>query len=95
MSAASGGNPYTRGIAGFIADLRYEQPSRFLYFHYNPPGEPNRRVVLMAENHSSEPATVQFISGRGGPTSNEMGVGHDATRDFLVSVVQKDRKSVV
>ena len=72
----------------FTADLHRNAPSRFLYFHYNPPGEPDRRIVLMAENHSTEPATVQFISGRGGPTNNEMGVGHDATRDFLVSVVQ-------
>jgi len=31
---------------------------------------------------------VQFISGRGGPNGNEMGVGHDATRQFLVNVVQ-------
>lgn len=72
----------------FTADLHRNTPSRFLYFHYNPAGEPDRRIVLMAENHSTEPATVQFISGRGGPSNNEMGVGHDATRDFLVSVVQ-------
>ena len=72
----------------FTADLHRDAPSRFLYFHYNPPGQPDRRIVLMAENHSTEPSTVQFISGRGGPTNNEMSVGHDATRDFLVSVVQ-------
>ncbi|MEO9171106.1 MAG: pilus assembly protein N-terminal domain-containing protein, partial [Candidatus Baltobacteraceae bacterium] len=72
----------------FTADLRRNEPSRFLYFHYNPPGEPDRRIVLVAENHSMEPATVQFISGRGGPSPNEMEVGHVATRDFLVSVVQ-------
>ena len=64
----------------FTADLRSEQPSRFLYFHYNPPGQPDRRIVLRAENLSPEPAIVQFISGRGGPSPNEMEVGHVATQ---------------
>jgi hypothetical protein len=72
----------------FAADLRYEQPSRFLYFHYNPPGQPDRRIVLRAENRSPEPSIVQFISGRGGPSSNEMEVGHSATKRFLVNIVQ-------
>ena len=78
----------------FSADLRHDAPSRFLYFHYNPPGQPDRRIVLVAENHSSEPATVQFISGRGGPTSNEMEVGHSATKNFLVDVVQNQGRIV-
>jgi hypothetical protein len=72
----------------FTADLRHETPSRFLYFHYNPPGQPNRRVVLRAENASREPAIVQFISGRGGPSPNEMAVGHEASKRFLVNVIQ-------
>jgi hypothetical protein len=72
----------------FTADLRSEQPSRFLYFHYNPPGQPDRRIVLRAENLSREPSIVQFISGRGGPSSNEMEVGHTATKRFLINVVQ-------
>jgi hypothetical protein len=72
----------------FTADLRYEQPSRFLYFHYNPRGQPDRRIVLRAENLSREPSIVQFISGRGGPSPNEMEVGHSATKRFLVNVVQ-------
>lgn len=72
----------------FSADLRSEQPSRFLYFHYNPPGQPDRRIVLRAENLSREPSIVQFISGRGGPSPNEMEVGHTATKRFLVNVVQ-------
>ncbi|MBV8117988.1 MAG: pilus assembly protein N-terminal domain-containing protein [Candidatus Eremiobacteraeota bacterium] len=78
----------------FTADLRSEQPSRFLYFHYNPPGQPARRVVLRADNHSSEPANVQFISGRGGPTANEMEVGHVATRAFLINVVQNQGRLI-
>lgn len=72
----------------FEADLRHQQPSRFLYFHYNPPGQPNRRIILRAENLSSEPSIVQMISGRGGPSGNEMEVGHIATKRFLVDVVQ-------
>ena len=72
----------------FTADLRHEQPSRFLYFHYNPPGQPDRRLVLRAQNFSREPSIVQFISGRGGPSPNEMEVGHSATKRFLVNVVQ-------
>lgn len=79
----------------FTADLHRNSPSRFLYFHYNPPGQVDRRIVLIAENHSSEPATLQFISGRGGPSANEMEVGHDATREFLVSVVQNQGRLVV
>ncbi|MBV8530666.1 MAG: hypothetical protein JO104_05060 [Candidatus Eremiobacteraeota bacterium] len=72
----------------FTADLRDQQPSRFLYFHYNPPDQPSRRIVLRAENLSREPSIVQFISGRGGPSSNEMEVGHTATKRFLVNLVQ-------
>jgi hypothetical protein len=72
----------------FTADLRHEQPSRFLYFHYNPPGQPDRRVVLIADNLSPEPSIVQFISGRGGPTPNEMEAGHAATKRFLVNILQ-------
>jgi len=58
----------------FTADLRSEQPSRFLYFHYNPRGQPDRRIVLRAENLSREPSIVQFISGRGGPSPNASGI---------------------
>lgn len=72
----------------FTADLRSEQPSRFLYFHYNPPGQPDRRIVLRAHNFSTEPAIVQMISGSGGPLPNEMEVGHVATKRFLADVEQ-------
>jgi hypothetical protein len=78
----------------FTADLRSEQPSRFLYFHYNPPGEPDRRIVLRADNLSREPSIVQFISGRGGPSPNEMEVGHSATKRFLVNVVQNQGRLI-
>ncbi len=84
----------TRNGLLFSADLRHDVPSRFLYFHYNPPGQPDRRIVLVAQNRSPEPATVQYISGRGGPTDNEMEVGHDATKKFLVDVVQNQGRLV-
>jgi hypothetical protein len=71
----------------FSADLKREVPSRFLYFHYNPPGQPDRRIVLVAQNQSNEPATLQYISGVGA-SKYEMEAGHDATKDFLVDVVQ-------
>lgn len=79
----------------FTADLQRSQPSRFLYFHYNPPGEPDRRIVLRAQNISSEPAIVQFITGQGGPDPNEMLVGHEATRRFLQYLVQNEGRIIV
>ena len=78
----------------FTADLHRDAPSRFLYFHYNPPQQPDRRIVLIADNPSREPAIVQFIDGRGGPSPNEMEVGHSATRNFLVNVVQNQGRLI-
>ena len=78
----------------FETDLHRDQPTRFLYFHYNPPLQPERRIVLVAENHSNQPSTVQFISGRGGPTPNEMEVGHAATKNFLVNVIQNQGRLI-
>jgi hypothetical protein len=72
----------------FTADLKRTQPSRFLYFHYNPPGEPDRRIVLRAQNLSPEPAIVQYIDGRGVTTTNEMLTGHLSTTEFLKNLVQ-------
>jgi len=74
----------------FTADLRRDQPSRFLYFHYNPPGSPARRIVLRAQNQSAEPATIAFISGQGGPETNELEVGHTSTKRFLLYLVQNE-----
>ena len=79
----------------FEADLKRGTPSRFLYFHYNPPGQPDRRIVLVAENHGNEPANVQIIDGRGGPTKNEMEAGHLSTKNFLVNEVQNQGHLVV
>ncbi len=78
----------------FEADLHRDAPTRFLYFHYNPPGQPDRRIVLVAQNVSTQPSTVQFISGRGGPTPNEMEVGHAATKNFLVNDIQNQGRLI-
>jgi hypothetical protein len=78
----------------FAADLKAERPSRFLFFHYNPAGQPARRIVLRAENASREPALVQFIGGDGGPGSNEMEVGHTSTKRFLVHLVQNEGRII-
>jgi hypothetical protein len=78
----------------FSADLQVETPSRFLYFHYNPPAQPDRRIVLRADNASSEPTIVQFISGRGGPLPNEMEAGHTSTKAFLINVVQNQGRLI-
>lgn len=68
----------------FEADLSPSQAARFLYYHDNPAGQPDRRIVLKLENRSSQPANVQFISGMAGPAVNEMEVGHLSTQAFIV-----------
>jgi hypothetical protein len=79
----------------FASDLKRTAPTRFLYFHYNPPGEPDRRIVLRAQNLSPEPAVVQFITGAGGPDPNEMLAGHVATYTFLKRLVQNEGQVIV
>jgi hypothetical protein len=74
----------------FSADLPPYQAQRFLYYHYNPAGQPARRIVLKAENSSQQPALVQFISGQAGPESNEMEAGHLSTERFLVRLAQNE-----
>ncbi len=74
----------------FTADIKRTAPSRFLYFHYNPPGEPARRLVLRVQNLSAEPALMQYISGVGGPDPNEMAAGHAATAEFLKRLAQNE-----
>jgi hypothetical protein len=74
----------------FEADLTAKQADRFLYFHYNPPGQPDRRIVLKAQNTSTQPALLQFIYGASGPDPNEMQVGHTSTERFLVRLAQNE-----
>jgi len=74
----------------FTADLNAKQADRFLYYHYNPPGQPDRRIVLKVQNPSGQPALVQFITGIAGPDVNEMQVGHLSTERFLVRLAQNE-----
>jgi hypothetical protein len=74
----------------FTADLGAKSAERFLYFHYNPAAQPDRRIVLKVQNPASQPALVQFIVGQGGPDANEMAVGHQATQRFLVRLAQNE-----
>ena len=74
----------------FTADLRGDVASRFLYYHYNPAGQPDRHIVLRVRNDASEPAMVQFISGSAGPGANELEVGHLSTQRFLVRLAQNE-----
>jgi hypothetical protein len=74
----------------FTADLTAKGVERFLYYHYNPAGQPDRRIVLKAQNTSSQPALVQFIRGQAGPDINEMQVGHLSTQRFLVRRAQNE-----
>jgi len=74
----------------FTADLTAKQVERFLYYHYNPAGQPDRRIVLKVQNTSPQPALVQFIAGQAGPDTNEMQVGHLSTQRFLVRRAQNE-----
>jgi len=74
----------------FSADLDTKRVERFLYYHYNPPGQPDRRIVLKVRNDSSEPALVQYVAGVAGPEANEMEVGHLSTQRFLVHRAQNE-----
>ena len=73
----------------FTADLRVQQPSRFLYFHYNPPGQPDCRIVLRARE--SLERTVDRASHqrpRGACRPTRWRPGDVATKRFLVDVEQ-------
>ncbi|HEV3158318.1 MAG TPA: hypothetical protein VGZ00_13320 [Candidatus Baltobacteraceae bacterium] len=74
----------------YTADLQSGAADRFLYDHFNPNGQPNRRIVLFAQNPSSRPALVQMIDGTAGPSPNEMEVGHLSTQRFLLHESQNE-----
>lgn len=74
----------------FSADVTAKQAERFLYYHFNPGGQPERRIVLKVANPSSQPALVQYIAGIAGPGTNEMEVGHLSTQRFLVREAQNE-----
>jgi hypothetical protein len=68
----------------FTATIDRTASQRFLYYHFNPGTEPGRRILVKAANPSNEPATVHLIAAIAGPGANEMEVGHNATKTFLV-----------
>jgi hypothetical protein len=74
----------------FSAGLTDRAALRFLYYHYNPPGQPDRRIVLKVANSGTQPARVQVIDGSGGPGPNEMESGHNSTESFLVHLAQNE-----
>ncbi len=74
----------------FTADITAKRVERFLYYHYNPGGQPDRRIVLKVQNTSPQPALVQLIRGQAGPDTNEMQVGHLSTQRFLVRRAQNE-----
>ncbi|MGH7715832.1 MAG: hypothetical protein ACREML_07515, partial [Vulcanimicrobiaceae bacterium] len=79
----------------FTATIDRTAPQRFLYYHYNPPNQPLRRILLRAQNASVQPATLQFITGEAGPGANEMEVGHSSTLRFLVREAQNEGSVVI
>ena len=79
----------------FTARLDRTQAQRFLYYHYNAPTEPSRRILLKARNTSNAPATVQMIDGSAGPGANEMEVGHLSTKRFLVREARNEGRVLV
>ncbi len=68
----------------FNATIDRTKSQRFLYYHYNPAGEPGRRILVKATNASAQPAVVHMLSSLAGPGTNEMEVGHNATKGFLI-----------
>jgi len=74
----------------FSADLGAKRVARFLYYHYNPAAQPERRIVLKVRNDSPQPALVQYVVGVAGPEANEMEVGHLSTQRFLVRRAQNE-----
>jgi hypothetical protein len=69
----------------FTATIDRTASQRFLYYHFNPGTEPARRILVKAANPSNAPATIHLIAAIAGPGANEMEVGHNATKAFLVN----------
>ncbi len=74
----------------YTTQLQPRDPTRILFYHANPHGQPPRWIVLQLTNHSNSPATVMVIDGHGGANPNEMLVGHLATKRFLVHQLQNE-----
>ena len=68
----------------FYSDVTFDKPARLLYYHYAPPGAPLRRVLVKVANAGENSSVLELISGIAGPYTDILGVGHEATRRFLV-----------
>jgi hypothetical protein len=68
----------------FNATIDRAHSQRFLYYHFNPSTEPPRRILVKATNTGAVPAVVHMLSSLAGPGSNEMEIGHNATKGFLI-----------
>ena len=68
----------------FTATIDRTASQRFLYYHFNPSTEPARRILVKATNSGATPAVLHLLAALAGPGSNEMEVGHSATRSFLI-----------
>jgi hypothetical protein len=78
----------------FTATIDRTASQRFLYYHYNPGTEPARRILVKATNAGSTPAVLHLIAALAGPGANEMEVGHNATKSFLIRS-QRDEGTVI
>ena len=58
----------------FTATLDTGSAQRFLYYHYNPPTEPARRVLLKVTNTGAAPAQLHVIESLAGPGSSRFRV---------------------
>lgn len=68
----------------FYSDVTFDKPARLLYYHYAPSGAPLRRVLVKVANTGDDSSVLELISGIAGPYTDILGVGHEATRRFLV-----------
>lgn len=68
----------------FTSSVDTNASQRFLYYHYNPPSQPPRRILVKVTNPAAVPATLHVIAALAGPGPNELEVGHTATKTYLV-----------
>lgn len=73
----------------FTANVDRNAAQRFFYYHFNPGTERARRVLVKVTNSAATPAMLHVVSSLAGPGSNELEVGHNATKGFLV----RDRRN--
>ncbi len=68
----------------FYGQVDFDTPARLLYYHYAPPNAPRRRLLVKVQNNGSDSTLLDLETGLAGPFTDILGVGHEATRRFLV-----------